>query len=456
MGSFRRLINDLHNYLKNKLKKNFIRILVSIALMALGSWTVHYNWLQRSVNYDSYVYSIDEAQRLKNYPMAQYAHGMQAWLRQDPKTAAKFFRQAISNNVLYLDGWLRLAEAEAALGNQEKAEKILAFTTSLTDQVFRWKWPQMLLARELGMTDSLYRNSNFLLSYGVLEQDTFQLIHTHLNGDAERVVAVLDPEHLDAYLNWLMQWTMIDESLVVWQAISDLEAAKKETALRYAHFLLHNKRISVSREIWSQYTGIAGLTNPGFEMDITRQGFDWYFWNDNNGNWEFKRVNRNAFEGNFALKIIFSGRENISFQHVYQIIAVEPHEKYRLTYHWRSRRITSDQGPFVEISSFDRQGLYIKGPMITGTNSWHTESIEFAIPDGCQAALIRLRRLPSQRFDSKIRGVLWLDDFRLSKIPADMEKPHSDISIAVFGQGGKRRPFNYSTARFVNDGNFDQ
>ncbi len=38
------------------------------------------------------------------------------------------------------------------------------FTTGLTDGVFRWKWPQMLLARDLGMDGILYRNTNYLLS----------------------------------------------------------------------------------------------------------------------------------------------------------------------------------------------------------------------------------------------------------------------------------------------------
>ena len=413
------------------MKKKFIRIIVSVALLSLGSWSVHYSWLLRSVNYDSYIYTDDEAGRLENFPRAQYAHGMQAWLMQDPKKAAVFFRQAISKNVLFMDGWLRLAEAEAALGRKKIARQILNFTTDLTDNVFRWKWPQILLSRELGMEERLYRNSNYLLSNQVLEQDTLQLIHTHFSGYAESVVAILNPENLESYLNWLMKWTMIDESLVVWEAISDLVTVKEATALRYSHFLLHNKRIAESREIWLQYTGIAGLTNPGFEKDITRQGFDWYFWNDTNENWEFQRVNHNSFEGEYALKIMFNGRENISFQHFYQILSVEPQVKYRLTYSWKSRNITSDQGPFVEITSFDKQGLYITGPMITGTSGWHRESIEFTIPDRCQAVLLRVRRFPSQRFDSKIRGILWLDDFQLHKSPSIDVKPSESINLAM-------------------------
>jgi hypothetical protein len=40
----------------------------------------------------------------------------------------------------------------------------------------------------------------------VLQQDALQMLHTHLDGDASAVVAVLEPVHLPAYLDWLMRW----------------------------------------------------------------------------------------------------------------------------------------------------------------------------------------------------------------------------------------------------------
>jgi hypothetical protein len=57
--------------------------------------------------------------------------------------------------------------------------------------------------------------------------------------------------------------------------------------------------------------------------------------------------------------------------------------------------------------------------MIKGTNLWHTETLEFTPPEECNAVVVRLRRLPSRRFDSKIAGTLWLDDFKLEKIKTE-------------------------------------
>jgi hypothetical protein len=91
-------------------------------------------------------------------------------------------------------------------------------------------------------------------------------------------------------------------------------------------------------------------------------------------------------------------------------------QPYRLSYGWKSKWISTDQGPFVEVYGYDQQGLYLKGPMITGTHLWRTETLEFTPPEECHAVVVRLRRLPSRRFDSKIAGTLWLDDFKLEKV----------------------------------------
>jgi hypothetical protein len=61
---------------------------------------------------------------------------------------------------------------------------------------------------------------------------------------------------------------------------------------------------------------------------------------------------------------------------------------------------------------------------------WHTETLEFTPPEECNAVVVRLRRLKSRRFDSKIAGTLWLDDFKLEKIAQGSKlKAQSDPQI---------------------------
>ena len=415
------------------MKPILIRILLTVTLTALGCWTVFFNWPQRAIRQTNYTFSDEEAQRLKAYPKAQYEMGNHALLLQQPERAIGFFRQTVSQDPLFIDAWLRLAETETTLGDEEKARNILTFITDLTNQVVGWKWEQMLLAQELGMQDRIYRNTNYLLSRKVLVQDVLQLLHTHLGGNTSTIVAVLEPINLAAYLDWLMRWGMTDDSLTVWQAMTANAEPEKEIALRYAHFLLKQKRITPSVDIWQKYTGSADLTNPGFEKKISGLGYDWRHWMQKDDSWSLKRVSNQFAEGNRALRITFNGRENVSFHHLYQIFTVEPQTKYRLTYVWKSRGITTDQGPFVEIYGYEKGRLYQAGPMIRGTHGWHEESIAFETSADSLAAVVRLRRRTSKRFDAKIRGVLWIDDFQLEKI--EMRKQRATAQSSPLSHG---------------------
>ncbi|MBW2248852.1 MAG: hypothetical protein JRF62_17075, partial [Deltaproteobacteria bacterium] len=79
------------------------------------------------------------------------------------------------------------------------------------------------------------------------------------------------------------------------------------------------------------------------------------------------------------------------------------------------KNITTDQGPFVDIYGYDCKGVYFKGPMMLDTHPWQEQDMEFTVPQACQAVVVRVRRRKSHRFDNKISGILWLDDFKLEK-----------------------------------------
>ncbi len=397
--------------------------------MILGGWLMYFNWLQRPIHYRTYDFSAEEAQRLRPFARAQYAQGLHAWFQNDSETAAGFFRQAVIQDPLFIDAWLKLAEAEATLGQVERSRDILIFASDLTKGVLRWQWPQMLMARDLGMDDILYRNTNYLLSRRAMTQDALQLLHLHFDGDVMAAMTALDPEHFVLYLNWLMRWRMTEDSLLVWQKMSENGKPDSEIGLQYAHYLLGKKRIAESVSVWQEYRSLDGMINAGFEKEISQRGFDWRHWGEKEGNWSVERVSEESHEGEYALKISFAGRQNISFHNVYQIVPVIPLARFRLNYAWKSHGITTDQGPFIEIIGYDQKGLSQSGPMIAGTHQWREESIEFRPPAGCRAVLVRVRRRPSHRFDSKISGSFWLDAFRLEKLNHEKEQVLSEKLI---------------------------
>jgi hypothetical protein len=273
------------------------------------------------------------------------------------------------------------------------------------------------------MDDIFLKNANYLLGHRKLTQDALHLLDHHYSSDAGAVVEALHPENFEPYLKWLIRWGRVDDSGIVWKKIlREGDDPDADVVLQYTHFLVGKKKIQAARKIQQQFNGTEGLTNAGFENEITRRGFDWRYWGERKASWEIRRVRTTDSEPSHALRITFGGEENIAFHHLFQIVAVVPLQSYRLSYDWKSKFITTDQGPFVEIYGYDQKGLYHKGSMITGTQVWHTETIEFIAPEECHAVVVRLRRLPSRRFDSKIAGTLWLDDFRLETIRAQSSR----------------------------------
>jgi len=398
-----------------RLKSVVVKSLITLVLAVLSMWLVAHNWQYRAIYHENYTFGEKEAKKFRHFPQALYAFGLNAWFQNDSDMAARFFRQTVIQDIFHMGAWLKLAQAETVLGNADTARSILHFSNGLTKNVYRWKWDQILLAHELGMEKIIIGNINFLICHRKKVEDAFQLLDTHLTGNVMQAVNVLDTHNLIAFLEWLMRWGRVNDAEIAWNKIMSAGIQNEDIQLKYIHFLISKKRVPLAAKIRGSHTGGEGLTNSGFEDQITGRGFDWRYTANNKGKWSIRRTLSEAFSGTCSLKIRFEGTENISFSHLYQIVPVDPLTPYRLTYGWCSKNITTDQGPFVDIYGYDCNGVSFKGPMMLGTHPWQEQNIEFTVPEACHAVVVRLRRLTSHRFDNKIAGILWLDDFKLEK-----------------------------------------
>ena len=107
------------------LKKTVFKIPLALAIVLLSGWLIVHNWQHRSIFHEQYAFTAEEAKKFKNFSEVFYVHGLNAWFQNNSDAAANFFRQAILKNVFYMDAWLRLAQAEIALANPDKAKAIL-------------------------------------------------------------------------------------------------------------------------------------------------------------------------------------------------------------------------------------------------------------------------------------------------------------------------------------------
>jgi hypothetical protein len=390
-----------------------VSIGVVLALAGLAAWLLPFCREQRHLYFRDYAYTKEEARRLDRHADILYAHGWRAENRMDRPAAEDLYRRAVSRNALHMGAWLRLAELTAADGDLVGARRITAFCNQYIAPVLRWKWPHTLLAQSLGMEKILTANINYLVARRTKLTDALNLLETHCQGRPAAALAILEPENHPAYLQWAIRWKRLDAARAAWHALPPGQRADSELLSDYVHFLLAKEQFREAAAVWREETGIEGVTNGGFEEETTRKGFDWRMGKDRSGHWDLRRDPGAGRKGGAALRVRFDGQANVSFHHLSQVVAVTPETPCRIRFWWRDKGLTTDQLPFVEVFGYRTKGLYVRGPMLEDARQWRQMEIAFTPPAGCYAVMVRLRRKPSDRFDNKIRGSLWLDDVEL-------------------------------------------
>src|SRR5207248_8606774 len=105
----------------------------------------------------------------------------------------------------------------------------------------------------------------------------------------------------------------------------------------------------------------------------------------------------------------------IAFQHVFERFVAEPGD-YRFEAQVRTEGLTTDRGFGFRIAQLLPGGRSATTPVLTGSNGWSTLAATLRIGPGPRAIEIQMLRIPSWKFDNRIRGVVWVDDVRLRRI----------------------------------------
>jgi hypothetical protein len=384
-----------------------------LAAIALPSgWLLERAFGQYRLNSDAPRYERVALEHLAPYAEALYSKGFSAYLEGSRGLALDCFRAAVKTDPFQIDAWLRIAENSSA-DNAEHARRILEFTARIADGVQTWRWQQALLARELGIESFFLEQCNALLRLPFKRSDTFQLLDAHFNGNPLRLLDPLDKANRVPFLQWLMRWDRFPDALLVWNLLAADGMLDRVVSEDFVHYLLGHKEADKAAAIWASIRGDGGMTNGGFEDELQSRGFDWRVTKSDTGKWRSQRVRSPVHGGAYALEVVFKGNENLDFMHLGQIVHLQPGRLHRLRYARHYRGITSDQGPFIEIIGYDCQGLHAQGPMMLGASGWTVETLVFDPPPDCHSAIVRLRRVPSRRFDNLLAGTVWLDDFAL-------------------------------------------
>ena len=122
-----------------------------------------------------------------------------------------------------------------------------------------------------------------------------------------------------------------------------------------------------------------------------------------------------AYSGRWSLRVDLEGKQNPAFGRVAQR-AVVREGAYRLRGFVKTDEITTNRGLALRIFDAESPGrLNLRTEEVAGTNEWKVLEKTFQVPSGTRLVEVQLNREESLKFDSKIRGTLWLDDVALER-----------------------------------------
>ena len=196
------------------------------------------------------------------------------------------------------------------------------------------------------------------------------------------------PSSFNQYLAYLYEVGDKESAKKAWEkrASYGVKSDRGET-LRHIEFLITQGDLSEAFQVWKARLREEGLsvpsdgnliTNGGFEKKkILGGGFDWKITKVPGAEISFDPSM--AFEGKASLKIVFNGKENVDFHHVYQFVALKPNSEYVLKAHMKTRAVTTKSGIKIEISGIG-PAFHGASESLIGDNEWKELTHRFSNP----------------------------------------------------------------------------
>jgi len=342
----------------------------------------------------------------------------------DLKEALKYLSKAIERNPLEQQYYLNLAKILYRMGEKNASEQALEKAILVFPASYQGRWVSGNLLLQQGVIEKALPHFTYILMhYPNRSSLVYDLLFRAIN-DTDFILEKLVPKDassMNQYLVYLYEIGDQESAKKAWgkRASYGIKNSRTET-LRQIEFLIAHSDLKEAYQIWRTRLQEEGLstpsdenliTNGGFETkEILGGGFDWKMINVPGAEVSFDHSI--AFEGKSSLKIVFNGKENVDFRHVYQYVALKPNSEYILKAYMKTNAVTTKSGLKLEISGV---GPAFSGASesLIGENGWRELMVAFRTPPQSQGGVVRVRREKTDKFDRFISGTVWLDNFSL-------------------------------------------
>jgi Tetratricopeptide repeat len=357
---------------------------------------------------------------------------------QDLDKAIQAYRVALSIDPGSADSWADLATAYETTGKIHEARDAFIYAKKVYPSSANTAW--------------LY--GNFLLRQNELPA-AFSEFHQAVDADPElapqafsralrvgasprEVLNHIIPPTRNGYLGVIRDLAsnqQVDDALLVWDRLIALHPhiELRDTAELFGALQQRGRLVEANR-VWQQtaaFAGFADLLEPtdsilwdgGFESGTVGWGYSWTYPPLVHGV-EIRLDSQQKHSGKFSLRLTFDGRRNLKFQDVCHRVPVESAQPYRFSAWVRTQEITTDEGIRFALWARDDPGVTsVATADIRGTHDWSQVQSFWTAPSHGQEMQVCLVRYPSGQSDSKIRGIVWVDDVALVPLHSESSKP---------------------------------
>ncbi len=344
----------------------------------------------------------------------------------DLKRSLSYLGEAIKRNPLEPEYWLSLARVWQRMGKTEASEEALRKAIMVFPTGYQGRWTAGNLYLQQGEYEKALPHFSYILTHYPQESGLVYDVWRRMAKDPDDILEKLTPGEstaLGRYLAYLYDAGDPEGAKKVWQRRASLgyRADRAET-IRHVDFLISRRdlqgayRIFTARLREEKYPVPSDknlIINGGFEKKtVLGGGFDWRMKAIPGAEISFDRSE--SYEGQSSLKIVFSGKENLDFHHLYQYVALKPNQPYLLRAHVRTKAITTRSGIKWEVTGIG-PAFQESSETLTGDNDWKELKVHFRLPPQSQGGMIRLRREKTDKFDRFISGTVWVDNVRLTE-----------------------------------------
>ncbi len=344
----------------------------------------------------------------------------------DARGELEDFKRAVRLSPANAYLWANLGEAEYNLHDDAQAE--YAFSRALKQGP---RSPVILMRAanvefEIGNSEQVVSHLEAILSDPDLWQyyDTAFLTYSRLGLPIDEILKHGVPQNEAALSRLLMFWTKVgkvDDAVATWNWANQRSMANGEATNDFFAFLIRADQQDLAQQLWQdyarklepEYRETNWIYNPSFESAPLSSPFDWKI--DEHQDVEATRVQDLAQDGSWSLRLRFNGERNTDYQQTYQYVVLSP-GNYKFSVMMKSDQITTDQGVRIHIFEYPTQAhLNVWTDTVLGSRNWTGIEKTFQVPPGIKVIQVQIARQPSMKFDNKIGGTTWIDDFQLTR-----------------------------------------